>query len=215
MKFWLKIFRLFIGLFIVSFGITMTINANIGLPPWDVLHIGITKIVDITMGQAIISVSILLTILSMLLREKVGIGTIANMFFIGILIDMINSMNIVPKPDNFLLGFIMLNVGLVIFAIGTAIYISCELGCGSKDGLTMAISRITNHPVKYIRATLEICAVIIGIIMGGNFNLGTIYSALVFGYFMQISFKLLKFDAIGLRHMSIKDMFENIYSKNY
>lgn len=212
MKFLFKIFRLFIGLFIVSFGIVMTINANIGLPPWDVLHIGITKIIDITMGQAIILVSVLLTIISVLLGEKVGIGTIGNMFFVGIFIDMINSMNIIPKLDNFLLGFVMLNIGMIIFAIGTAIYISCELGCGSKDGVTMAISRITNHPVKYIRSALEIGAIIIGIIMGGNFNLGTIYSALVFGCFMQISFKILKFDAVKLSHISIKDMIENVYA---
>lgn len=201
-----KMIKLLVGLFIAAIGITMMIRADIGLPPWDVLHMGVSQVVNISMGQAIIVVSILLTILGALLGEKVGIGTICNMFLVGTFIDLITNSQLIPKGQNFFMGFIMLNLGMMIFAIGTVIYMSCELGCGSKDGVTMGINKRINKPVKYVRAGLEILAIMIGMFMGAKFNIMTIYSALVFGFLMQFSFKVLKCNAAALNHRSLKDM---------
>ena len=211
MKLILKLIKLFVGLFVGAFGIIMTINANVGLPPWDVLHNGVKMVLNIEqMGDAVILVNFVLTGVAMLLGEKVGIGTLANMFILGKFMNLISIMNIIPKAQNSIIGFIMLNVGMIIFAIGTVIYISCGLGCGSKDGVTMALNRITNKPVKIIRASLEVTAIIIGLVMArsfSSFSIGTIYSALVFGFLMQACFKILKCNAAELKHISIRDMF--------
>lgn len=202
-----RILKLLIGLFIAAIGITTMLRANIGLPPWDVLHMGITKVIPVSMGQAIIIVSIILTLIGVLLGEKIGVGTICNMFLVGTFIDLIINSQIIPQGKNFIIGFLMLNLGLMILAIGTVIYMSCELGCGSKDGVTMGINKRINQPVKYVRAGLEMLAIIIGMFMGAEFSLVTIYSALVFGFLMQFSFKILKCNASSLKHRSIKELF--------
>ena len=202
-----RILKLLIGLFIAAIGITTMLRANIGLPPWDVLHMGITKVIPVSMGQAIIIVSVILTLIGVLLGEKIGVGTICNMFLVGTFIDLIINSQIIPQGKNFIIGFLMLNLGLMILAIGTVIYMSCELGCGSKDGVTMGINKRINQPVKYVRAGLEMLAIIIGMFMGAEFSLMTIYSALVFGFLMQFSFKILKCNASSLKHRSIKELF--------
>ena len=202
-----RILKLLIGLFIAAIGITTMLRANIGLPPWDVLHMGITKVIPVSMGQAIIIVSVILTLIGVLLGEKIGVGTICNMFLVGTFIDLIINSQIIPQGKNFIIGFLMLNLGLMILAIGTVIYMSCELGCGSKDGVTMGINKRINQPVKYVRAGLEMLAIIIGMFMGAEFSLVTIYSALVFGFLMQFSFKILKCNASNLKHRSIKELF--------
>ena len=92
-------------------------------------------------------------------------------------IDLIINSQIIPQGKNFIVGFLMLNLGLMIFAIGTVIYMSCEL------------------------------AIIIGMFMGAEFSLMTIYSALVFGFLMQFSFKIFKCNASSLKHRSIKELF--------
>lgn len=202
-----RILKLLIGLFITAIGITTMLRANIGLPPWDVLHMGLTKVIPVSMGQAIIIVSVILTLIGVLLGEKIGVGTICNMFLVGTFIDLIINSQIIPQGKNFIVGFLMLNLGLMIFAIGTVIYMSCELGCGSKDGVTMGINKRINQPVKYVRAGLEMLAIIIGMFMGAEFSLMTIYSTLVFGFLMQFSFKIFKCNASSLKHRSIKELF--------
>lgn len=206
MKLTYKLTKLLVGLFIVSFGISIMINANIGLSPWDVLHKGISDVINISMGQAIIIVSIVLTTIATIFGEKIGIGTICNTIFVGIFIDIISKSKIIPTGANFIIGFIMINVGMLIFAMGTCIYISCELGCGSKDAITILINKATKYTIKKVRCILEIIAIVIGVIMGSEFNIVTIYSAVVFGYYMQKSFDILKINPRVLDHKSINDL---------
>lgn len=205
-KLWLRILKLFIGLFIASLGVVFMLNANIGLPPWDVLHSGVGKLLGNTIGQAIIIVSIILTIVSVYLGEKIGIGTICNVIFIGLFVDIIKKSGIVPISDNFISGFIMMNTGMMVLAIGSVLYISSELCCGAKDAVTMGLTRKFNRPVKYVRAILELVVIIIGISIGGDFSFMTIYAAMFFGYFMQGTFKLFNCNPQELKHQSILDM---------
>ena len=203
MKFIGKILKLFCGLFVVSLGVVFMLNANIGLPPWDVLHSGVSNLLNITIGQAIILISIILTLIGVMLGETIGIGTICNMLLVGTFVDIIKSFNLVPFGSNFISGFIILNIGMVLLAVGTVIYMSCVLGCGAKDAVTMGLTRKLNKPIKTTRAGLEILATIIGILIGGSFNIGTIYAAVVFGYFMQYAFKVFNCAPNKLNHISL------------
>lgn len=204
----LKTVKLFMGLFLVSLGGVFMLNANIGMVPWDVLHSGVSKSLGITIGQAIIIINIAMTMIGVMLKEKIGIGTICNIIFIGVFVDLIKNMNIVPMNEKFITGFIMLNIGIIIMAIGTVIYISCELGCGAKDSVTMGLTRLLKKPVKLVRSSLELVAIVIGMSLGGVFSMITIYAAIVFGYFMQAAFKILKCNAQELNHLSIMDIFK-------
>ena len=124
----------------------------------------------------------------------------------GVFVDFIKSLNIVTMNDNFIIGFFMMNLGMIIMAIGTVMYISCELGCGAKDSVTMGLTKLLNRPVKVTRSILELIAIVVGIILGGSFGILTIYGAFVLGYFMQTTFKILGCNIGELKHISIKDM---------
>ena len=197
------LFKLMGGFFLAALGIVFMIKANLGLSPWDVLHQGITKVMPMTMGQANIVVGIIVVILSVFLGVKIGIGTILNTIFIGIFIDLITMMNIISLVDNLFLRIVMLVIGMVFMGLGTCIYLSCELGCGPRDGLMTALTRITKKPVKVIRTTIEVCALICGWLLGGYVGIGTIITAIGLGYIIQMWCKILKLDIaeIGRAHV--------------
>lgn len=100
----------------------------------------------------------------------------------------------------------MTNVGMILLAIGTVIYMSCELGCGSKDSVTMGLTKKLSKPIKLTRASLEIIAIIIWIFIGGEFSIVTIYSAAIFGYFIQLTFKIFKKNPQKLNHVPILEI---------
>lgn len=206
--------KLFFGLFLVSLGGVFMINANVGMISWDVLHSGVGNVTGLTIGQAIILVNIVMTLIGVLFKEKIGIGTICNVIFIGVFVDWIKNMNIIPMNDKFFTGFLMMNLGMIIMAIGTVVYIACELGCGAKDSVTMGLTRVLNKPVKLTRSCLELAAIVIGMVLGGSFGILTIYGALVFGYIMQATFKVLKCNIQELNHLSIIDMLRRNNSKD-
>ena len=207
------LFKLMGGFFLAALGIVFMIKANLGLSPWDVLHQGITKVMPITMGQANIVVGIIVVISSVFLGVKIGIGTILNTIFIGIFIDLITMMNIISLVDNLFIGIVMLVIGMVFMGLGTCIYLSCELGCGPRDGLMTALTRITKKPVKVIRTTIEVCALICGWLLGGYVGIGTIITAIGLGYIIQMWCKILKLDIAVLNHRSIIEDIKKIIEK--
>ena len=207
------LFKLMGGFFLAAVGIVFMIKANLGLSPWDVLHQGITKVMPITMGQANIVVGIIVVISSVFLGVKIGIGTILNTIFIGIFIDLITMMNIISLVDNLFIGIVMLVIGMVFMGLGTCIYLSCELGCGPRDGLMTALTRITKKPVKVIRTTIEVCALICGWLLGGYVGIGTIITAIGLGYIIQMWCKILKLDIAVLNHRSIIEDIKKIIEK--
>lgn len=207
------IFKLMLGFFLAALGIVFMINANLGLSPWDVLHQGITNVIPMTMGQANIVVGVLVVISSMFLGVKIGIGTILNTIFVGVFIDLITFIKVVPLVHNLFIGILMLIIGMIFLGLGTCIYLSCELGCGPRDGLMTALTRITKKPVKLVRTTIEICALVCGWLLGGYVGIGTIITAIVLGYIIQLWCKILKLDIAILNHRSILDDLNNIIKK--
>ena len=207
------VFKLMGGFFLASLGIVFMINANLGLSPWDVLHQGITNVIPITIGQANIVVGIIVVISSMFLGVKIGIGTILNTILVGVFIDLITITKVIPMVHNLFIGILMLVVGMIFLGLGTCIYLSCELGCGPRDGLMTALTRITKKPVKLVRTTIEICALVCGWLLGGYVGIGTIITAIVLGYIIQLWCKILKLDIAILNHRSILDNLNNIIKK--
>ncbi|MEW9094934.1 MAG: hypothetical protein AB2417_07590 [Clostridiaceae bacterium] len=197
--------KLFTGFFLCATGIVMTINANLGLSPWDVLHQGISKIANITMGKGSITVGIIIVILDSILGEKIGWGTILNMIVIGFFMDFLMLNNIIPVFNNLLLNVIMMFLGMIVIGIGTYFYISVGLGSGPRDGLMVALTKKTHKSVRLIRSSIELGALIAGYILGGHVGLGTFIMAISLGHFIQFAFKLFKFDVSTIQHRFIDD----------
>lgn len=204
--------KLMIGFWFASLGIVFTINADLGLSPWDVLHQGLTNIIPITMGQANIVVGIVVVVLSMFLGVQIGIGTILNTIFVGVFIDLIEMTNIIPMAHNVFSGIVMIVIGMVSLSLGSCLYLSCELGCGPRDGLMTALTRITKRPVKVVRTTIEMGALILGWTLGGFVGIGTVITALLLGYIIQVCCKILKLNIATLKHKSIIESFKVVFS---
>lgn len=198
------IVKMTLGFIVCACGIVMAINSNLGLSPWDVFHQGLTNITNLTMGQAGIVVGVFIVIITSILGLKVGLGTIANILVIGYFIDFIMYKELIPVCNSIYLGIFMMIAGMIMSAIGTYLYITCGMGCGPRDGLMIALAKITGKPVGIIRGFIEIGALTIGWFLGGFVGIGTIINAFGIGYFVQIVFKILKFDAKSVRHKNMK-----------
>ena len=197
--------RLFIGFMLYGLGIVVMVNAQIGLSPWDAFHQGISLKTGITMGQASIMVGLVIVILDAVLGEGVGWGTVLNMIFIGVFLDIIKAMNIIPVADNLFMGIIMMIIGIIISAIATVVYLGAGLGSGPRDGLMLALNKKTSKPVGILRTGIELTALVSGWLLGGKVGLGTILSAVGLGYAIQMGFKICNIDSKEIKHRLITD----------
>jgi uncharacterized membrane protein YczE len=191
------------GLFLFALGIVVTLKANIGYAPWDVLHVGIANKTGLTIGNISILVGVLIVIIVMLTGEKIGFGTILNMILIGVFIDVILASGVLPTAGNFMLGVITMLAGLFIIAIGSFFYIRAAFGAGPRDSLMVVLTRKTKLPVGVCRSAVELSATVIGWFLGGMAGIGTVISAFAIGFCVQIVFRLFRFDPTKVRHETL------------
>lgn len=195
-----RLIRLIFGLFLYALGIDFTINAAIGYEPWDVLHSGIAQHIGWTIGSASIGIGFLAGIAALLLGEKIGLGTFLNMFLIGLFMDLILRLNILPLSTGIFSGLFMLTLGLFIIALASYFYIGSGFGAGPRDSLMVAIRRRLGIPIGAARILIEASATLIGWALGGQFGFGTLLSAVMIGFCIEIVFRLLHFDPTVIEH---------------
>ena len=181
------------------------LKANIGYGPWDVLSDGISKTVGITIGVASILVGSVIMVLLIWLKEKVGLGSFLNMLLVGVFMDLILGLGVIPGQEGFIRGVIMLAAGMSVLAFASWLYISSGFGAGPRDSLMVIAVRKTGLPVGVCRSSIELAAVTTGWLLGGMAGVGTIIAAFGIGLFVQICFRLLRFDAAAVRHESLAD----------
>lgn len=179
------------GFVLFGLSIDIMVRANLGLGPWDVLHMALTYHLPITLGEASIGVAFVVVLLDVILREPLGWGTIANMIFIGVWIDILKPF--VPSvPSIFWIQIAYLLLGTIVMGFATAIYIGVDAGAGPRDSLMLALSRLSKTSVRRARTIIEVTAVTVGWLLGGPAWIGTIVSALAIGPAVQLAFKLLR-----------------------
>jgi uncharacterized membrane protein YczE len=185
-------------------------RANIGYAPWEVLHSGVSQTLGVSIGLVNTAVGAIIVVIVFLLGEKIGLGTIFNMFMIGLFLDLILFLDFIPLFNNFFIGTLVHILGLFIISLGTYFYIYSAFGAGPRDSLMVAVTRKTGLPVGLCRGIVEFSVVLIGWLLGGLVGLGTVISALSIGVCVQITFRLLKFDPTQVKHETFGVMFENL-----
>tara|TARA_B100000575_G_scaffold256955_1_gene227598 strand:+ start:40 stop:705 length:666 start_codon:yes stop_codon:yes gene_type:complete len=180
----LTIFYLILGLILFGVGEALLITANIGVSPWFVLHQGLSFKTGYTIGITTFIVSIVVLLLWFPLKQKPGLGTIANAIFISIVIDL--SLFILPYPTEFLFQIIQVIIGILIIGVGSGYYLAANLGPGPRDGLMTGINKQTNQSLAFIRTFLELSAVGIGFYLGGIVGIGTILYAILIGFSVSL-----------------------------
>ena len=197
-----RLIRLFMGLFVYAFGIVMTIRANVGYSPWDVFHQGIGLHLGLTLGGASILVGAAIVVITVFMKERVGIGTICNMIFIGVFIDVILAGNWIPLMHSFVPGVAMMIGGLFVIGVASFLYMGSGYGAGPRDSLMVAVTKRTGKPVGLCRGYIEGTALLIGWLLGGYAGIGTVISALGIGLAVQIVFSVLRFDVKAIHQES-------------
>jgi len=203
-----------IGLFLYALGIVTTIKANVGFAPWDVFHYGIVNITGLSFGTISILIGLIILIFVAFSGEKPGLGTILNMLLIGIFLDILFKIDIIPKMTGFLSGIIMLIAGLFIISLGTYFYIRSAFGIGPRDSLMVVLARKTKIPVGICRSIIELTVTIAGWFLGGMVGAGTVISVIGIGFCVQITFRVLKFDVTSVKHETLNDTV-NVLKKHF
>ncbi|ADL52007.1 YczE/YyaS/YitT family protein [Clostridium cellulovorans] len=201
-----RIIRLIFGLFLYALGSFLTIQANIGLAPWEAFSMGGTYLTRISYGNIVVITGVIIILIDFVFKEKIGFGTILNAILIGKFVDLIQFVNIIPRMSNLGLGLLMLLLGLLIICIGSYFYIGVSLGCGPRDALMVALGkRMPKVPIGAIRTLIEGTVLIIGWLLGAKIGIGTIISVFGIGLILQFTFKLLRFDVKNIKHESVTD----------
>ena len=187
-----RLTRLNLGLLLYGFGLALIVEAQIGLPPWDVFAKGISIQLGTTYGVASVIVSALVLIAWIPLKVKPGIGSILNAILIGLWSDVFIPQ--IPEIASYWGNLTMFLIGMVIVATATGIYITSYLGSGPRDGLMIGTQKVLGWPLWQIRTMYEVLVLIIGWLMGGQVREGTLIFAVCIGVLMQWSLKIFKYD---------------------
>jgi len=177
------------GLFIMGIGGSLSVQSNLGNPPWTVLAQGISKQAGISLGWAFFIVSCLVLLIWFPLKVTPGFGTIANTVFFAASLQL--GVTIIPAQDNFKLSLLMVLCGISLVGFGTALYISCGLGSGPRDGWMIGLLERTGIRIWKIRFVIECFALTSGYLLGGKIGIGTVLVMLFVGQAIAISFTLL------------------------
>ncbi len=171
--------RLVFGLVIFGVGIAMQIISTLGLSPWEVLHQGVSIQSGIPIGTVGILTGIVVLVLWVPLRERWGVGTVLNVFIIGIVIDL--TLLVTPNEvDQLWLRWLLLSGGIVIVAIGSGFYIGAGLGPGPRDGLMTGLAH-RGWNVGVARLLIEVTVLALGWFLGGTVGIGTVLFAFGMG----------------------------------
>jgi uncharacterized membrane protein YczE len=179
-----RLLQLYAGLILYGVSLSLQIRAGLGLDPWDVFHQGVSDKTGLSFGTIVIITGALVLLAWIPLRQKPGIGTVSNVFVIGIVADIMLSL----LGDVHGLGYqlALLTTGVVLNAIAGAAYIGAGLGPGPRDGLMTGLVRRTGRGVGVIRTSIEVSVLAIGFLLGGTLGLGTVVYALSIGPLLQL-----------------------------
>lgn len=175
---------LIFGLFIFGLGDALLIQSTIGNAPWSVLAQGISERLNITMGWSTFYISTVVLLLWIPLRERPGFGTVANIIIIAVAIQV--GVTIFPLQSNFLFAVIYCLIGVAMVGIGSALYITCGLGPGPRDGLMTAVHMRSGVRIGRVRLGIEGTVLLIGWLLGGTVGLGTLLFAILIGQAIAI-----------------------------
>lgn len=203
-----------VSLFVNGFGIYLTIQANIGAAPWDVLSLGLSKTLGILYGSASIAVSLTILLIDVLLREPIGIAMFIDAVVVGKSVDFFNWLHPVAPCQSLRSAIPVMIVGLFIIAYTQYTYMVASLGCGPRDTLLVGLARRAPRvPIGAMSIALLSTATLLGWLLGGPVGLGTLICAFGAGPIMQFAFRTVDFDATGIRHQNLRDSLRVLLSR--
>ena len=175
--------QVFSGTSLIGIGISLNYLANLGLGPWGVFHDGLSKTLGISYGRTIIITGVAVMLLWIPLKQKPGLGTIVDIFLVGIVADLI-ILNF-ELSDSIFLSLTLIAFGIILIGAGTAIYVGADLGAGPRDGVMVGLETI-GLKIGTARNLIELFAFLTGWLLGGLVGYVTILFVIGIGPVVQI-----------------------------
>jgi hypothetical protein len=178
------------GIFTLAFGVATVIRADLGVPSWDVLHIGLSKLTSISIGRwvQIIGVSMVFMVCA-IEKKKPALGSMINILLVGYFLNLILNLNLVPSFTSLTAKSLMLLSGIMLMGLGSGMYVASEIGAGPRDGAMLLISRKFSISIRNSRTLLEFMALTAGWLIGGPVSMGTFITVPLIGPVTQVSLK--------------------------
>ena len=199
--------RIVAGLFVFSFGVHLTIFANIGLAPWDCLGMGISYHTPFNYGVSMTIMALVIIGIDIILKERIGFGTITDALLTGNFVQFFNSFNPFPLNSALWSGILIMLTGFVFMAVGMAIYMKSEQCCGPRDALLVGLGkRMSKVPIGAVEIILWAAVLLIGMLLGGPVGIGTVISIFGAGFIMQLVYSAMRFEPRDLKHRDVLEI---------
>ena len=207
-----KTVELVFGLFLFAAGAYLMVQANIGLSSWWALDIGISNLTGIDYGTVHNAVALVVLLIDILVKEKIGWGMVADALLIGTFVLLFNQFQLVPLFHTTSGGVICIVAGLLLCGIGSYYYMDAGFGCGPRDALMVAICRhFQQVPVGVARFFLEGSALLTGWALGAKIGIGTVSATVGMGIAIQFVFRIARFDATRVHNENVLETCQAIH----
>lgn len=185
-----RLIHLYVGLALYGASSALLVRAGLGLEPWGVLHQGLAERTGISIGTVSIVVGAVVLLLWIPLRQRPGLGTVSNVFAVGIAMD--GTLALVPDVHGLGAQIPAMAAGIVLNGVATGLYISARFGPGPRDGLMTGLNRLTGRSIRLVRTAVEVAVVVTGFLLGGSLGAGTVLYALAIGPLAQLFLRLFR-----------------------
>ena len=189
-----KYLKLGIGLILQALGIALVISSGTTFAITS-FNQGISNTFLISYGTASMVVELMTIAINYCFKEKIGITTVASAILNGYLVDMF--LLLVPTIS---LSLIYLPFGAIIMGTGFYFMTVSGMGNSSSNGLMNVLQKITGKSVGLIRTIEDVSFMILGFLLGGTVNIGTLILTFGFGYLLNFIYRLFKFDPTKVQH---------------
>lgn len=186
----LTIFILIVGLWLFGTGEALLIKSTLGVSPWTVLAEGISLQTRLTIGLATFLTSVVVLTFWIPLKEKLGLGTVLNAVVIALAIDVM--LQILPSSNKLWINFSEVVAGVLLVGLGSALYLTCNMGPGPRDGWMTGLHKKTKVSVGKVRLLIEISVLTVGWFLGGTVGIGTVIFASLVGYSVAVWLNIVK-----------------------
>lgn len=167
--------RLAVGLVLYGISIALMLRAGLGVDSWDVLHQGLAVTTGIRFGWVVIAVSVMVLVAWVPLRQRPGVGTLANAVVVGLVADL--ALKLLPPAQGITAQLLILSVGILANGVATGLYIGAGLGPGPRDGLMTGLAARSRRSIRSVRTLIEVAVLAAGWALGGQVGLGTLLYA--------------------------------------
>ncbi|MBR0106175.1 MAG: hypothetical protein IJM13_03025 [Lachnospiraceae bacterium] len=210
----LEWFRIAAGLAVFAFGVHLTIFANIGLAPWDCLGMGIANHTPLNYGLSMTTMSVVILLIDLLLRERIGFGTVIDALITGNLVQLYNDLNPLPLNQSLPRGVAIMLIGFVFMALGMWIYMKAGQCCGPRDSLLVGLGkRLPKIPIGLVEILLWAAVTLVGWLLGGPVGIGTLIGTFGAGAVLQLVYWLIRFEPREVRHRSVIEVVKEYAEK--